>query len=170
MLGGSQCSTGPASRSTKDNKTFSATSFSAPYPVILHRSSIRLPASAIHPLECIQNASDSLVFNLWNSLMLRLCCLPIRCHFWLLHCTANGLTPTTFNPSFKLHPSPAITVNQFCSPIAPSSLHIKGYCLSRSRHFSICWSLHRWNKLPKAVKTADFSTQSHIFGTQEYIF
>lgn len=46
------CSTGPASRSTKDSKTFSA-----PYPVILHISSLRLPASAIRPLECIQNAS-----------------------------------------------------------------------------------------------------------------
>lgn len=29
---------------------------------------------------------------------------------------ANGLTPTFFNPSSKLHPSPAITVRRFCSP------------------------------------------------------
>lgn len=109
MLHGSQCSTGPASRST---------GFSQPLvsQLLTRSSSLHLPASAICPLECIQNASAWLVFSLWNSLMLRLCCLPIRRHFWLLYYTANGLTPTTFNLSSKLHPSPAITVKQFCLP------------------------------------------------------
>lgn len=122
--------------------------------VILHISSLCLPASAICPLECIQNASAWLVFNLWNSHVTPL--LPAN--------TTPFLTFTLLPMAWR--PLPSIRHLNFApaqpllssksARLAPSSLHMKGYCLSRSRHFSICWSLHWWNKLPKLSKQQIF--------------